>query len=131
MKYGIEYKKIRIAPLKVAHIRLQHLLRLVASFRSARCSLAVAELHNDLIVCFSHKETVKIRIGLLGFAQQIAGEMFRKKDLVKAVKYYEKALIIGEKLPNPEHPQIVSILSNLATTYKITGVYDKALNCSE
>jgi tetratricopeptide (TPR) repeat protein len=45
----------------------------------------------------------------------------------EALKWYQKALIINEKVFGKEHPNIVNIYNNIAVVYQKQGMYPKAL----
>ena len=48
-------------------------------------------------------------------------------DYEKALPLYQRALEIREKVLGPHHPDVATILNNLALLYHHIGDYEKAL----
>ena len=52
-------------------------------------------------------------------------------DYDKALEHYKKALVIVEKVLDPEHPSTAATYNNIALFYRAKGDYDKALEYSK
>lgn len=52
---------------------------------------------------------------------------YNKGEYVKAIDYYQKALVIDKKYHGEEHPKIAIRYSNLGSAYNSKGEYDKAI----
>ena len=61
----------------------------------------------------------------------IAGVYHTQGNYEKALEYYEKALVIQEKVLGKEHPNTAATYNNIAVVYKKQGNYEKALEYYE
>ena len=61
----------------------------------------------------------------------LAGVYYAQGEYDKALEYYEKALVIREKVLGKDHPDTATTFNNMALVYRAQGEYDKALEYYE
>ena len=60
-------------------------------------------------------------------SNSIAGTLADQGDYDKSTEYYDKAIIIREKVLGTDHPETASVYNNIALVYYEKGDYEKAL----
>ena len=88
--------------------------------------------HDDgLLLCKSAEVIIGLSGGdddLWSWLYNVTGAVFwRKAKYKKALEYYRKALAIDEKKLGPDHPDVATMLNNIAVVFEIQGEYDLAL----